>query len=60
MKLLYNSKCLLTEKKNDLVQCTQTKSSKDLVKNFEKGHTPLNGYFENKIVQNFERVVRVM
>ena len=47
VKLLYNIKCLLIEKNINLVHCTQTKSSKDLVKSFEKGHTPLNGYFEN-------------
>ena len=37
----------LLEKNNTLVHCTHTKSSPDLVKKFEKGHKPLNGYFEN-------------
>ena len=46
VKLLYNKKCLLTENNNNLVHCTHTKSSQELVTNFEKGHKPLNGYFE--------------
>ena len=33
--LIYN-KCLLTRKNNNSVHCTHTKSSPDLVKNFEK------------------------
>ena len=40
-------KCLLTRKNNNLVLCTETKSFPDLVKNFEEGHKPLDGYFEN-------------
>ena len=47
VKILYNSKCLLTEKNNTSVHCTQIKSSKDLVENFEKGRKLLKGYFEN-------------
>ena len=43
-------------KNNKLVHCTHNKKSQDLVKNFEEGHKPLNGYY----VQNFERVVQVM
>ena len=49
----------LREKNNNLVYYTNTKSFWDLVKKFEKGHKPLNGYFEKWIIQKFERVVWV-
>ena len=42
---IYNE-CVLTRKNNNLVHCTHTKSFRDLVKKFEKGHKQLNGYFE--------------
>ena len=42
---IYN-KFVLTGKNNNLVNCTHTKSFRDLVKKFEKAHKPLNGYFE--------------
>ena len=39
-------KRVLTRKNNNLVHCTHSKSFRDLVKKFEKGHKQLNGYFE--------------
>ena len=57
VRLLSIINVYLLEKNNNLVHCTHTKSSRDLVKKFEKDHKPLNGYFEKKIIKKFERVV---